>query len=450
MINISKIPPQSLEAEKATLGCLLLNSELLETSSVLSEDDFSIPAHRFIYRAIQNLIRKNQPVDILTVVEQLKVDEQIEKVGGATYISQLPELVPTTANYSSYVSIVREFALRRKLIEVANNIIGQSYDSNIEIKEIIDKVEQEILKVTAYDYKEHFLILKDIIFEILNDLEMRKKTDTIYSGIPTGYHYLDEITSGFDKGDLIVIAARPSMGKTTFALNLALNMAMDYNKTVGFFSLEMSAKMLGYKIISRIAQIPVNDIRRGNIPISNIQKLVDAVSLIFEKKIIFDEAESVTIFDIKQSARRLKTKYGLDIIFVDYLQLISPPAGTKIENRVQIVSDISKGLKQLARELGIPVVACAQLSRAPEKRENKRPQLSDLRESGSIEQDADFVGFLYREDYYKTKEESKDKDQRGVTEFIIGKQRLGRRGDIIKFNFIEEYSLFKELENQDI
>ncbi|MCR4421833.1 MAG: replicative DNA helicase [Exilispira sp.] len=450
MINISKIPPQSLEAEKATLGCLLLNSELLETSWVLSEDDFSIPAHRFIYRAIQNLIQKNQPVDILTVVEQLKVDDQIEKVGGATYISQLPELVPTTANYSSYVSIVREFALRRKLIEVANNIIGQSYDSNIEIKEIIDKVEQEILKVTAFDYKENFLILKDIILEILNDLEMRKKTDTIYSGIPTGYHYLDEITSGFDKGDLIVIAARPSMGKTTFALNLALNMAMDYNKTVGFFSLEMSAKMLGYKIISRIAQIPVNDIRRGNIPISNIQKLVDAVSLIFEKKIIFDEAESVTIFDIKQSARRLKTKYGLDVIFVDYLQLISPPAGTKIENRVQIVSDISKGLKQLARELGIPVIACAQLSRAPEKRENKRPQLSDLRESGSIEQDADFVGFLYREDYYKTKEESKDNDQRGVTEFIIGKQRLGRRGDIIKFNFIEEYSLFKELENQDL
>lgn len=450
MINISKIPPQSLEAEKATLGCLLLNSELLETSWILSEDDFSIPAHRFIYRAIQNLIQKNQPVDILTVVEQLKVDDQIEKVGGATYISQLPELVPTTANYSSYVSIVREFALRRKLIEVANNIIGQSYDSNIEIKEIIDKVEQEILKVTAFDYKENFLILKDIILEILNDLEMRKKTDTIYSGIPTGYHYLDEITSGFDKGDLIVIAARPSMGKTTFALNLALNMAMDYNKTVGFFSLEMSAKMLGYKIISRIAQIPVNDIRRGNIPISNIQKLVDAVSLIFEKKIIFDEAESVTIFDIKQSARRLKTKYGLDVIFVDYLQLISPPAGTKIENRVQIVSDISKGLKQLARELGIPVIACAQLSRAPEKRENKRPQLSDLRESGSIEQDADFVGFLYREDYYKTKEESKDNDQRGVTEFIIGKQRLGRRGDIIKFNFIEEYSLFKELENQDL
>lgn len=450
MVNIPKLPPQSLEAEKATLGCLLLNTELLETSSMLVEEDFSIPAHKFIYRAIQNLIRKNQPVDILTVVEQLKAEDQLEKVGGAGYISQLPELVPTTSNYPSYVSIVRECSLRRKLIEVANNIIGQSYDNNIEIKEIIDKVEQEILKVTAYDYKEHFLILKDIIFEILNDLEMRKKTDTIYSGIPTGYHYLDEITSGFDKGDLVVIAARPSMGKTTFALNLALNMAMEYNKTVGFFSLEMSAKMLGYKIISRIAQLPVNDIRRGNIPIANIQKLVDAVSLIFEKKIIFDEAESVTIFDIKQSARRLKSKYGLDIIFVDYLQLISPPAGTKIENRVQIVSDISKGLKQLARELGIPVVACAQLSRAPEKRENKRPQLSDLRESGSIEQDADFVGFLYREDYYKTKDENKDYQQKGVTEFIIGKQRLGRRGDIIKFHFLEEYSVFKELENQDI
>lgn len=450
MDRISKIPPQSIDAEKATLGCLLLNSELLETSSALSEDDFSLPSHKFIFRAIQNLIRKNQPVDILTVIEHLKVDEQLEKAGGVSYISQLPDIVPTTANYTSYVSIIREFALRRKLIEVANNIIGQSYDSNIEIKEIIDKVEQEILKVTSYDYKENFIILKDIIFDILNDLEMRKKTDSIYSGIPTGYHYLDEITSGFDKGDFIVIAARPSMGKTTFALNLALNMAMDYNKTIGFFSLEMSAKMLGYKIISRIAQISVNDIRRGNIPIANIQKLVDAVSLIFEKKIIFDEAESVTIFDIKQSARRLKSKYGLDIIFIDYLQLISPPAGTKIENRVQIVSDISKGLKQLARELGIPVVACAQLSRAPEKRENKRPQLSDLRESGSIEQDADFVGFLYREDYYKTKDDAKRNEEKGITEFIIGKQRLGRRGDIIKFHFIEEYSLFKELENQDL
>ncbi len=450
MVNISRVPPQSLEAEKATLGCLLLNTELLETSSMLYEEDFSIPAHRFIFRAIQNLLRKNQTIDILTVVEQLKAEEQLEKVGGAAYVSQLPELVPTTANYASYVALVKEYSLRRKLIEVANDIIGQSYDSNIAINDIIDKVEQEILKVTAYDYKEHFLILKDIIFDILNDLEMRKKTDSIYSGIPTGYHYLDELTSGFDKGDLIIIAARPSMGKTTFALNLALNMAMDYNKTVGFFSLEMSAKMLGYKIISRIAQIPVNDIKRGNIPIANIQKLVDAVSLIFEKKIIFDEAESVTIFDIKQSARRLKSKYGLDIIFIDYLQMISPPANTRSDFREQVVADISKGLKQLARELGIPVVACAQLSRNPEKRENKRPQLSDLRESGSIEQDADFVGFLYKEDYYKTKDETKDSQQKGITEFIIGKQRLGRRGDIIKFHFIEEFSLFKELENQDI
>jgi len=450
MVNIPKIPPQSLEAEKVTLGCLLLNTELLETTSALVEEDFSIPAHKFIYRSIQNLIRKNQPVDILTVVEQLKAEDQLEKVGGAAYISQLPELVPTTANYPTYVSLVRECSLRRKLIEVANNIIGQAYDNNIEIKDIIDKVEQEILKVTAYDYKEHFLILKDLIFDILNDIESRKKTDTIYSGIPTGYHYLDEITSGFDRGDLVVIAARPSMGKTTFVLNLALNMAIENNKTIGFFSLEMPAKMLGYKIISRIAQLPVNDIRKGNIPIANIQKLVDAVSLIFEKKIIFDEADSVTLFDIKQSARRLKSKYGLDIIFIDYLQLVSPPPGVRADNRVQIVSEISKGLKQLARELSIPVVACAQLSRAPEKRENKRPQLSDLRESGSIEQDADFVGFLYREDYYKTKDENKDYQERGITEFIIGKQRLGRRGDIIKYQFIEEYSLFKELENQNL
>ncbi len=450
MININKIPPQSTEAEKATLGCLLLNTELLETTSVLIEEDFSIPAHRFIYRAIQNLLRKNQPVDILTVVEQLKSEDQLEKVGGVAYISQLPELVPTTANYQTYVEIIKECSLRRKLIDVANNIIAQAYDSNIELKEIIDKVEQEILKVTSFDYKSNFVLLKDLIFEILNDLEIRKKTDTIYSGIPTGYHYLDEVTSGFNQGDLVVIAARPSMGKTTFVLNIALNMAMEYNKTIGFFSLEMSAKTLGYKIISRISQIPVNDIRRGNIPIANIQKLVDAVSLIFEKKIIFDEAESVTLFDIKQSARRLKSKYGLDVIFIDYLQLISPPAGTKTENRVQIVSEISKGLKQLARELNVPVIACAQLSRAPEKRENKRPQLSDLRESGSIEQDADFVGFLYREDYYKSKDESKDNQQKGITEFIVGKQRLGRRGDIIKYQFLEEYSLFRELENQDL
>lgn len=450
MSNISKIPPQSLEAEKATLGCLLLNSELLETSSLIYEEDFTIPAHRFIFKAIKTLLNKNQPIDILTVVEQLKSEDQLEKAGGVSYISSLPDLVPTTANYPSYVSIVREFSLRRKLIEVANNIIAKSYDSGIEIKEIIDKVEQEILKVTAYDYKENFLILKDIIFDILNDLEMRKKTDTIYSGIPTGYHYLDEITSGFDKGDLIIIAARPSMGKTTFALNLALNMAMDYNKIVGFFSLEMPAKMLGYKIISRIAQIPMNDIRRGNIPIANIQKLVDAVSLIFEKKIIFDETSSATIFDIKQSARRMKSKYGLDIIFVDYLQMISAPPYIKSDKREQVVAEISKGLKQIARELEIPVVACAQLSRNPEKRENKRPQLSDLRESGAIEQDADFVGFLYKEDYYKTKNESKDDSQKGITEFIIGKQRLGRRGDIIKFHFIEEYSMFKELENQDL
>ncbi|HOV46730.1 MAG: replicative DNA helicase [Spirochaetes bacterium] len=450
-MSIQKLPPQSIEAEKATLGCLLLKSDLIETSSMIFEDDFILPSHRIIFRSIQSVIRKNLPVDILTVSQQLMSENLLENVGGASYISSLPDNIPTTNNYSSYVEIVKECALRRKLIEVANNIIAESYDRNIELEEIIDKVEQEILQVTAFDYKEKFHFLKDIILDILNDMETRKKSETAYTGIPSGYPTLDKITSGFEKGDLIIIAARPSVGKTTFALNLALNMAMNFDKIVGFFSLEMSAKMLGYKIISRTAKISVNQIRKGDIVFADIQKLVDAVSLIFEKKIIFDEASSLTLFDIKQRARRLKSKYGLDAIFVDYLQLISPPLNSKIENRVQIVSDISKGLKQLAKELEIPVIACAQLSRAPEKREDKRPQLSDLRESGSIEQDADFVGFLYREDYYKSKKnENVDQESKNVTEFIIGKQRLGRRGDIIKFKFYEDYSYFEEMAEQNV
>jgi len=445
-----KIPPFSEDAEKAILGILLTNSEkIYDLIYYIDEEDFYLPHHKILMRAVKNLFLKNNAIDILTVSSELKENDLLEKAKGIDYLTYLTEIVPTTSNFSTYFEILKDKSLRRNLINLSNQIISEAYDISNETKILIDKIESEILKLTEIDYKDKFIILKELLLNIIDDIENRIKNNIKYSGLQTGFKMLDDITSGFEKGKLIVIAARPSMGKTTFALNLAANMALNYDYNVGFFSLEMPAKDLGYKIISQVTKIPFEDIKRGNLQYSQMHDLIDKISSIYIKNLIFDDTSNITAFDIKQKARRLKVKKNIDIIFIDYLQIISPPKGVHLDNRNVIIGEISKSLKILAKELDIPIVVLSQLSRQVERREDKRPLLSDLRESGAIEQDADIVAFLHREDYYKKKTKEDEKPQgKNVTEFIIEKHRNGRKGKIL-YEFFPEYSLFKEIGVQE-
>ncbi len=442
--------PYSLESEKAALGCFLLDHDTVnEGLHSINADDFYYPAHRFIYTAIVELEKKSQPIDILTLSELLKEHNHLEKVGGASYISSLIDSVPTTVNFKTYISKIKEKALRRGLIKLANEIVGKAGDGSVTIEEIINKVESDILNITQFTYKENFKLLKDLVTDMIEDIENRIKNDIKYTGFETGYNNLDNITTGFQPGDLIILAARPSMGKTTFALNLAANMSFDFDYNIAFFSLEMPASALVYKLVSKATKITYQDLQKGNIPYSKMQELIDKVSQIYEKNLIFEDSSTISIFDIKQKARRIKVKYGLDAIFIDYLQLIAPPKGIRAENRNVIISEISKGLKEIAKELNIPVIALSQLSRSVEKRDDKRPLLSDLRESGSIEQDADLVSFLYRDDYYQRKKNGEEDDSAplGETELLIRKHRNGSLGKTF-YQFTPQYSLFTEINKQ--
>jgi len=445
-----KVPPYSEEAEKAILGILLTDSEnIYDSIAYLDEEDYYLPHHKIIFQSIKQLFLQNKAIDILTVSQYLRENNNLEKIQGLTYLTHLTESVPTTANFSPYFEIIKEKSLRRNLIKIANSIISDSYNNSIDIKTIIDMVESEILKITEFDYKDKFVILKDLLLNIIEDIEHRMKNSIQYTGLQTGFNHLDDLTSGFQRGNLIVLAARPSMGKTTFAINLAANMAFQHDYNIGFFSLEMPAKDLGYKIISQVTKIAFENIKRGNLQYSQMNDLIEKISSIYVKNLIFDDNSNVSVFDIKQKARRLKVKSKLDALFIDYLQIISPPKNTRSENRNVIISEISKGLKILAKELDIPIVVLSQLSRSVEKREDKRPLLSDLRESGAIEQDADIVAFLHREDYYtKNRKEDANDSRHGsksLTELLIQKHRNGSTGKLL-YRFYPEYSLFEELE----
>jgi len=446
-----KILPHSEEAEKTTLGSLLVDSATLyDAIPVLDEEDFYYPPHKTIFNAIKSLYSKNKPIDILTVSEFLRENNLLDRAGGVSYITELAEKVPTTANFDVYLEIVKEKSIRRSLVKIANQLIAKAGDNSLEIKDIINFIESNILNITDLRHKDSFKILKDLLWGIIEDIEKRLKDNNPFTGIQTGYQHLDDLTSGFQKGQLIVIAARPSIGKTTFALNLAANMSFKYDYNVAFFSLEMPAESLGYKIISRETRIPFDDIRKGHISLPKLSEMINQISNIVLKNLVFEDSNSLTVFDIQQKARRLKLKHNLDAIFIDYLQIIAPPKGVRPENRNVIVSEISKGLKNIARELKIPVIVLSQLSRFVERREDKRPMLSDLRESGAIEQDADIVAFLYSQQNKKDKESIQPdiNDNKNIVELIIGKFRNGRRGRIF-YKFHKEISLFEEISISD-
>jgi replicative DNA helicase len=437
--------PVSMEAERAILAAILLDNTLYDQAAEhLNGDDFSLDAHRRIYSRMRDLQESGRPVDMITLVEELDRRKEVEAIGGVAYLSSLIDGVPERPSIEHYVRIVRNKALLRGLINVAQNAIAEAIEHSDEAEEVLGRAEQSIFQLSENRIGQGFLNIPDIIKGSFGSLEELYARGQEITGLATHYSQLDKLTSGFQPSDLIIIAARPSMGKTAFAMNIAENSAVLDGKVVGVFSLEMSREALLMRMLASCAQVDSKNLRQGFLTKDDMRKLTQAMEQLMQARLYIDDTPGISVSEMRAKARRLKQQEKqLDLIIVDYLQLMSavPIGGKRFENRTQEVSAISRGLKALAKELKVPVVALSQLSRAPESRGgDHRPQLADLRESGSIEQDADVVAFIFREEYYKRD----DPDLEGIAEIIIAKQRNGPT-DTLKMAFIKKYTRFENL-----
>lgn len=419
-----KTLPNDIEAEQSVLGSMFLSKYALQQAcETLTPDSFYLASNAKIFSCIQSLAEKDVPIDLTTVTAALKNSNLLSEVGGVEYLSEILNIVPTAANIDSYIKIVEDDAIRRKLIETATNICSMGYESNQSVSETLDQAEQKILTVVKNRRTSEFKSIQNVLFKAQEDLERLAETKNDITGIPTGWIDIDRATTGLHENELIIIAARPAMGKTAFALNLATSVAINTGKTVAVFNLEMSAEQLATRMLSSLGQVELNKLRTGNLLNDDWKRVNEAISQLSGAKMYIDDTPGINIGEIRSKCRRLASSDdGLGLVIIDYLQLISG-VGNYGGNRQQEVSDISRALKVMAMELQIPVVALSQLSRSVETREDKRPIMSDLRESGSIEQDADIVSFLYRDDYYN--KESKTSDSTSISEFIIGKNRSG-------------------------
>jgi replicative DNA helicase len=425
VINVQeKKMPCNLDAEQSVLGAMFLSKYALQKAvETLNKDLFYSEANGKIFEVMSLLAEQNIPIDATTVTSELENKNILSQVGGVEYITDIINTVPSAVNIDEYIKIVEEKAIRRRLIDTSAEIATEGYNSQNDISEILDNAEKKILNVVKSKKGTEFKSIQEVLYKAQNDLEKLAQTKGEITGLATGFYDLDKITSGFHENELIIIAARPAMGKTAFALNLASNIAIQSGKTVALFNMEMDAEQLINRMLSSIGQIEGKKFRTGHLENEDWKKLNEAISKLAETKIFIDDTPGMTIGEIRAKCRRLaSSEKGLGIVIIDYLQLISGSA-RYAGNRQQEVSEISRSLKTLAMELKIPVIALAQLSRTVEGREDKRPLLSDLRESGSIEQDADIVAFLYRDDYY-TKETSIDENT-SKSEFIIAKHRNG-------------------------
>lgn len=419
-----KTLPNDIEAEQSVLGSMFLSKYALQQAcETLTPDSFYLASNAKIFSCIQSLAEKDVPIDLTTVTAALKNSKLLSEVGGVEYLSEILNIVPTAANIDSYIKIVEDDAIRRKLIETATNICSMGYESDRSVSETLDQAEQKILTVVKNRRTSEFKSIQNVLFKAQEDLERLAETKNDITGIPTGWIDIDRATTGLHENELIIIAARPAMGKTAFALNLATSVAINTGKTVAVFNLEMSAEQLATRMLSSLGQVELNKLRTGNLLNDDWKRVNEAISQLSGAKMYIDDTPGINIGEIRSKCRRLASSDdGLGLVIIDYLQLISG-VGNYGGNRQQEVSDISRALKVMAMELQIPVVALSQLSRSVETREDKRPVMSDLRESGSIEQDADIVSFLYRDDYYN--KESKTSDSTSISEFIIGKNRSG-------------------------
>ena len=435
--ELQRVPPQQIEAEQSLLGGLLIDGESFPSVvEILKGDEFYRDAHRNIFRVFQLLFEGNQPIDLITVAELLSERNELESVGGATYLASLAELVPSAANVAAYARIIKEKALLRRLIQASSEISSFCYSGGKSVEEILDKAESTIFSVTERSIRSSYHSIKDLMKKTVEVIENFHEYRGV-SGVPSHFTELDKLTAGFQPSDLIIIAARPSMGKTALALNIARNAAVESGIPIGFFSLEMSKEQLAMRLLCSEARVDSQKIRSGFLGSQEATKMMSAASAFLEAPIFIDDTPAISVLELRAKARRMMAEKGLGMVVVDYLQLMRGREG--VDRREQEISEISRALKALAKELFIPVIALSQLNRKVEERHDKRPQLSDLRESGAIEQDADVIAFIYRDEMY-----SKESADKGVAEVIIGKQRNGPQGTA-RLAYIQSYTRFENL-----
>ena len=441
--DIRKVPPQNLEAERAVLGAILMDNEsIYAVMEILDSSAFYQPSHRLIFGTMLELSERGDPIDIVTLSERLRSAGSLDKAGGPDYIPTLADEVPTAAGVANYATIVREKATLRSLIEASTEIVHNCFETPGEVDQVLDDAERRIFAISEQRIRSGFLSMKEIVKSSFKTIELLYEKKEHITGVPSGFADIDDITSGFQPSDLIIIAGRPSMGKTAFSLNIAQYASMHKEKTVAVFSLEMAKEQLVMRMLCSEARIDAHRLRSGFLGQTDWPKLSTAAGRLADASIYIDDTPAISSMEMRAKTRRLKAEKGLDLVIVDYLQLMSGRS-TRSDNREQEISEISRSLKALAKELAIPVLALSQLNRGVESRMDKRPILADLRESGAIEQDADVIMFIYRDEVY-----NKDTMDKGIAEVIIGKQRNGPVGTK-KLTWLDKYTRFEDLTTRE-
>ncbi len=450
--GLGKLPPQAVDLEQAVLGALLLEKDALNiVIEILKPQSFYVEANQEIYAAIVELFNRSEPIDILTVTNELRKNGKLEFVGGAYYISELTSKVSSAANVEFHSRIITEKSIKRELITIASKIHKEAYEDTTDVFELLDKTEQSLFEVSEVNIRKNYEDMSSLMHQAITELESKKHDSDGLTGVPTGFTALDRVTSGWQKSDLVIIAARPGMGKTAFVVSAMRNAAVDFKKPVAIFSLEMSSIQLVNRLISAEAELDSEKIKKGNLEEYEWEQLIHKTAKLSESPIFIDDTPALSILELRAKARKLVSQHGVSLIIIDYLQLMSgdsSKSGGGGGNREQEIASISRALKNIAKELSVPIIALSQLSRAVEVRGgDKRPQLSDLRESGSIEQDADMVMFLYRPEYYDITTDEEGNSLQGVGEVILAKHRNGSL-DTVKLKFIGKFTKFSDLDFQ--
>jgi replicative DNA helicase len=442
--TIHRLPPQNIEAEQCVLGSILLHQgAILKAVETLSPDDFYRSEHGLIYAAMIQLFDKTEPQDLVTVTNILKDANKLDKIGGPAYLATLTDIVPVAANIGYYSKIVREKSILRKLIATSTDIAGRCYEQQDDIDALLDETEQNIFEISSAKSSQSYYPISTVINDTFKMIEKLSERRELITGVSTGFADFDKMTAGLQPSDLIILAGRPSMGKTALAMNIVQNAAMLAKVPVGVFSLEMSKEQLGMRMLCSISRVDAQNLRTGRVRDNDWPNLARAHGMLSESPIFIDDTPAISILEIRAKARRLKTEHDIGLIVVDYLQLMR--GRDSAERREQEISEISRSLKAMAKELQIPVIALSQLNRSLENRPNKRPQLSDLRESGAIEQDADLICFIYRDEVYNKAEDNPNK---GIAELIVGKQRNGPTGTV-HMAFLNTITTFESLTRHD-
>ncbi len=447
--ELGRIPPQAVDIEKAVLGALMLEKNAVnDTIDILKEESFYDPKHQYIFGAIKDLFGKSKPIDLITVTDNLSRSGELSAAGGASYISQLTARVGSTAHVEYHARIISEMHIKRELIRMSNEILKSAYDETNDVFDVLNQAEADLFNIAENNMSKGVDEMQHVIKDAVAEIEKAAQNSDGISGVPTGFYALDKVTAGWQKSDMIVIAARPAMGKTAFVLSMARNIAVDHNQGVAIFSLEMSSVQLVKRLISSETRIPAEKLRKGDLRDDEFQQLHTRIRKLSTAPIYIDDTPGISIFDLRAKCRRLKMQFDIQVVIIDYLQLMS--AGTsKNGNREQEISSISRSIKEIAKELNIPMIALSQLSRSVEQRGgDRRPMLSDLRESGAIEQDADIVSFIYRPEYYNLMQDEDGNSNAGIGEIMIAKHRNGALENV-RLRFIKEFALFDNINGED-